>query len=67
MKIVQTSGKLFGKTVAVSKNAPSKTVKVSKAASSKTKKALVNAKDDLVAGFNQGVQRSSDSEVIDIK
>mgnify|MGYP000155901136 FL=1 len=54
MKIVQTAGKLFGKTVAVSKNAPSKTVKVSKAASSKTIKALGTAKDDLVAGFNQG-------------
>lgn len=67
MKIVQTAGKLFGKTVALSKNAPSKTVKVSKAASSKTKKAFGNAKDDLVAGFNQGAQKTSDSDVIDIK
>lgn len=67
MKIVQTAGKLFGKTVALSKNAPSKTVQVSKAASSKTKKAFENAKDDLVAGFNQGAQKTSDSDVIDIK
>jgi len=67
MKIVQSAGKFFGKTVAVSKNAPSKTVKVSKAASSKTIKALANAKYDLVAGFNQGAQRTSDSDVIDIK
>jgi len=54
MKIVQTAGKFFGKTVALSKNAPARTVKVSKAASSKTIKALGTAKDDLVAGFNQG-------------
>lgn len=67
MKIIQTAGKLFGKTVALSKNAPSKTVEVSKAASSKTIKALGNAKDDLVAGFNQGAQKTSDSDVIDIK
>lgn len=67
MKIIQTAGKLFGKTVALSKNAPSKTVEVSKAASSKTMKALGTAKDDLVAGFNQGAQKTSDSDVIDIK
>jgi hypothetical protein len=67
MKVVQGAGKLFGKAVAVSKNAPAKTVKVSKTASSKTMKAISTAKNDLVAGFNQGAQRTSDSDVIDIK
>lgn len=55
MKVVQGAGKFFGKVVAVSKAAPAK-----------TKSRVVSAKSDLVAGFNQGAQRTSDSDVIDI-